>query len=69
MDLIGVLFARALIVPPIDSEIQELAAEKAAVTTVPAGGSVGGTGLVSFQNSSGTQLFTLQLPLYEGGVE
>lgn len=69
MDLVGVLFARALIVPSIDSEIQELAAEKAAVTTVPAGGSVDASGLIAFQSSSGTQLFTLQLPLYGGGVE
>lgn len=68
MDLIGVLLSRALMMPSIDSEIQEQVAGKASVTTVPAGGSVDGTGLIAFQNSSGTQLFTLQLPLYSGGV-
>ncbi len=69
MDLIGVLFSRALIMPSIDGEIQEMVAGKAETATVPAGGSVGGTGLIAFQNSNGTQLFTVQLPLYAGGVE
>ena len=30
--------------------------------------SISNTGLVTFKNSSGTALFTLQLPLYNGGV-
>lgn len=42
--------------------------EKAATTSVPASASVGSTGLVTFKNSSGTDLFTVQLPLYNGGV-
>ncbi len=62
MNLIDVLFSRTLIVPEIDSQIQALTAATPAAATVDA------TGLVLFQNSSGTQLFALQLPLYAGGV-
>lgn len=29
--------------------------------------SISNTGLVSFKNASGVELFTLQLPLYQGG--
>lgn len=36
--------------------------------SVPSQASVGTTGLISFKNSSGTQIFTIQLPLYNGGV-
>lgn len=62
MNLIDVLFSRAVIVPGINSEIQVLNA------TTPASASVDANGLVAFQNGEGTQLFTLQLPLYTGGV-
>lgn len=41
---------------------------KAAVTSVPASASVSAAGMLSFANSEGTQLFTVQLPLYTGGV-
>ena len=63
MNLIDVLFSRMLIVPEIDSQIQALS------VAIPAAATVDATGLVSFQNSSGTALFPLQLPLYAGGVE
>lgn len=36
--------------------------------SVPSQASVGTTGLISFKNSSGTQIFTVQLPLYNGGA-
>lgn len=41
----------------------------ALVSSVPAAASVGSTGLMTFSNSSGSSLFTVQLPLYEGEVE
>ena len=41
---------------------------KAAATSVPASASVSAAGVLSFANSTGTQLFTAQLPLYTGGV-
>lgn len=41
---------------------------KAAVTSVPAAASVSAAGVMQFKNSAGTQLFTVQLPLYAGGV-
>ncbi|MBO4420000.1 MAG: hypothetical protein J5789_09290 [Oscillospiraceae bacterium] len=62
MNLIDVLFARALLAQSIGGEIEVLAA------SVPAGADVDAAGVVAFQNSGGTQLFTLQLPLYGGGV-
>lgn len=34
----------------------------------PASASISGTGLIAFKNSSGTTLFTVQLPLYTGGA-
>lgn len=37
-------------------------------TDVPASASIDSAGLISFKNSSSAQLFTLQLPLYNGGV-
>ena len=40
----------------------------ASPSSVPSQASVGTTGLISFKNSSGTQIFTIQLPLYNGGV-
>lgn len=42
---------------------------KAAVTSVPASASVSAAGVMQFKNSAGTQLFTVQLPLYAGGVD
>ena len=41
---------------------------KANVTTVAASASINSSGLITFKNSSNTSLFTLQLPLYNGGV-
>jgi hypothetical protein len=41
---------------------------KGAVAAIPASGSVSAAGVLSFANSAGTQLFTVQLPLYAGGV-
>ena len=43
--------------------------EYALVSSVPAAANVGVAGLITFSNSSGSSLFTLQLPLYDGGVE
>lgn len=42
---------------------------KANTSTVPASASIASTGLITFSNSSSASLFTLQLPLYNGGVE
>lgn len=69
MNLIDVLFSRALIEPSIAAQIRELTAEKADVASVPAGAEFDAAGLAAFRNSGGAQLFTLQLPLYTGGVE
>lgn len=41
---------------------------KGATTAIPASGSVSANGLISFKNADNTQLFTVQLPLYAGGV-
>lgn len=41
---------------------------RAAATTVATQASISNTGLITYKNSSGTSLFTLQLPLYNGGV-
>ena len=41
---------------------------RAAVTTVSTQASINSTGLITFENSSSASLFTLQLPLYNGGV-
>lgn len=38
-------------------------------TSVPSSASIDEAGLISYMNSSGATLFTLQLPLYSGGVE
>ena len=43
-------------------------AGKAEATTVPASGTVNSSGQIVISNSGGTQLFTVQLPLYNGGV-
>ena len=42
---------------------------KAAVTSVPASASVSAAGVMQFKNADNTQLFTVQLPLYAGGVD
>lgn len=41
---------------------------KANVTAVAASASISDTGLITYKNSSGTALFTLQLPVYNGSV-
>ena len=41
---------------------------RAATTTVATQASINSTGLITYKNSSGTSLFTLQLPIYNGGV-
>ena len=41
---------------------------KGAAASIPAAASVSAAGVLSFANSAGTQLFTVQLPLYAGGV-
>lgn len=56
----GTTWARADHVHPIDTS-------RAAATSVPAQASIDANGLVTFKNSAGTVLFTLQLPLYNGG--
>lgn len=38
------------------------------VTAVAASASISDTGLITYNNSSGTALFTLQLPVYNGSV-
>lgn len=38
------------------------------VTGIPTQASINSSGLITYKNSSGTSLFTLQLPLYSGGV-
>lgn len=41
---------------------------RAAATTVAASATISSSGLITFKNSGGTSLFTLQLPLYNGGM-
>lgn len=41
---------------------------KANTASVPASASISNTGLITYKNSSGTALFTLQLPVYNGSV-
>ena len=36
--------------------------------SIPASASIDSSGLIEFDNSGGTALFTLQLPIYNGGV-
>ena len=40
----------------------------ATATNAPTQASINSSGLITYKNSSGTSLFTLQLPLYNGGV-
>lgn len=41
---------------------------KSDTSNTPAQASINSTGLITYKNSGGTSLFTLQLPLYNGGV-
>lgn len=41
---------------------------KANATSVPASANVDANGLISFKNADNSQLFTVQLPLYAGGI-
>lgn len=41
---------------------------KANVSSVPSTASIGSNGLITFKNSNNTSLFTLQLPIYQGGA-
>ena len=59
MNLMDVLFSRAL----VKGELQPLAA------ALPAAAGIDAAGLITFQNSDSETLFTVQLPLYAGGVE
>ena len=43
-------------------------APKAPATSVPASATIDSSGLITYKNSSGTALFTVQLPIYDGGV-
>ena len=36
--------------------------------SIPSSASIDSSGLISFKNSSNSDLFTLQLPIYNGGV-
>lgn len=40
----------------------------ALTSDIPSQASINSSGLITYKNSSGTSLFTLQLPLYSGGV-
>ena len=54
---------------PVQNKVIKAALDgKANMTSVPASASVSAAGVLSFANSAGTQLFTVQLPLYAGGV-
>lgn len=55
---------------PVQNKVIKAALDgKGATTAIPASGSVSAAGVLSFANSAGTQLFTVQLPLYAGGVD
>lgn len=41
---------------------------RASVSSVPTQATISSTGLITFKNSEGTSLFTVQLPLYDGSV-
>ena len=41
----------------------------AVTAAIPSSASISAAGLITFKNSANTSLFTLQLPLYSGGVE
>ncbi len=48
--------------------IKDSTARALVVTNVPALATIDNNGLITFKNSSGTALFTLQLPIYTGTV-
>ena len=55
---------------PVQNKVIKAALDaKATATSVPVSGSVSNAGVLSFANSAGTQLFSVQLPLYAGGVD
>ena len=57
-------------VNPVQNKIITMALNnKADITSIPASANVSATGILSFVNNVGTQLFTVQLPLYTGGVD
>lgn len=54
---------------PVENRAIQAALDgKGAATSIPASASISTAGVLSFANSAGTQLFTVQLPLYAGGV-
>lgn len=55
---------------PVQNKVIKAALDaKATATSVPVSGSVSNAGVLSFANGAGTQLFSVQLPLYAGGVD
>lgn len=57
---------------PIANDVSALAKSlngKANATSVSTSASIDNNGLISFKNADNTQLFTVQLPLYAGGVD
>ncbi|MBQ1411397.1 MAG: hypothetical protein IIY94_08995 [Oscillospiraceae bacterium] len=62
MNLTDILFSRAVVVQSLDGQLQTLSA------SLPASASTNASGVLAFQNSAGSQLFTVQLPLYTGVV-
>lgn len=55
---------------PVQNKVVKAALDgKGATTLIPASASVDANGLISFKNADNTQLFTVQLPLYAGGVD
>lgn len=55
---------------PVQNKVIKAALDtKAATSSVPASASVSNAGVLSFANGAGTQLFSVQLPLYAGGVD
>lgn len=54
---------------PVQNKVIKAALDgKGATTAIPASAGVSAAGTMSFANSAGAQLFTVQLPLYAGGV-
>lgn len=55
---------------PVQNKVIKAALDdKAATSSVPASASISNAGVLSFANGAGTQLFSVQLPLYAGGVD
>lgn len=54
---------------PVQNKVIKAALDgKGATTLIPTSASISSNGLISFKNADSTQLFTVQLPLYAGGV-